>query len=137
MIAISVLIDSNVFIAYYNARDENHEKAKNIISDIISGKYGKSFSSDYIFDESTTVCLMRTKSLEATKKLGEYLFNSEITLLRVTEIIFANAWKIFCGSGKMSFTDCTNVSFLKTYGISHLATFDKEFKKQGMNIIDN
>lgn len=138
MIEISIFIDSNIFIAYYNERDENHPTAKKILNDIISGKYGKPFISDYIFDEVVTVCLLRTKSMELTKKLGEYLLNSEFTMLKVTDTIFINAWRFFSTFGRMSFTDCTNVSFLKTYRITYIATFDKQFKKiSGMKVVEN
>lgn len=131
---ITIFVDSNIFVSYYNSRDVNHEKAKKIIEDIISGKHGKAFASDYVFDESVTVCLIRTKSLETAKKLGEYMLKSEISLLKVTETIFRTAWQLF--SPKLSFTDCTNIAFLKTYGIDSIATFDKEFKKHA-KVVDS
>jgi len=121
-------------VSYYNTRDSNHEKAKKIISDIITGKYGKAFTSDYVFDEAVTVCLIRTKSLKAARKLGEHLLKSEISLLKVTETVFRTAWKLF--SVKLSFTDWTNASFLKTYGIDCIATFDREFRKHA-KVVDN
>ena len=111
----------------------NHEKAKKIIVDVISGKYGKAFTSDYVFDEAVTVCLIRTKFLESAKKLGEYMIKSEISVLKVTETIFRLAWQLF--SAKLSFTDWTNISFLKAYRIDCIATFDKEFKNH-VKVVD-
>ena len=106
------------------------------MKEIISEKYGKPFTSDYIFDESVSVCYLRTKSMELSKKLGEHILDSEIIFLKVEKTVFMEAWEIFLRN-KMSFTDCTNVSFLKLYGIAHIATFDKEFKKiKGISVVN-
>lgn len=134
MIEITIFVDTNVFVSYYNSRDVNHEKARKIIADTISNKYGKAFTSDYVFDEAVTVCLIRTKSLEKARELGDYLMKSEISLLKVTETVFRVAWQLF--SSRLSFTDCTNIAFLKTYGIDYIATLDKEFKRHA-KVVDS
>jgi len=134
VIEITIFVDTNVFVSYYNSRDVNHEKARKIIADTISNKYGKAFTSDYVFDEAVTVCLIRTKSLEKARELGDYLMKSEISLLKVTETVFRVAWQLF--SSRLSFTDCTNIAFLKTYGIDYIATLDKEFKRHA-KVVDS
>lgn len=49
----------------------------------MEGYYGNVFTSDYIFDESVTVTLVRTKEIKRAIALGEYILNSEINLLSV------------------------------------------------------
>ena len=62
--------------------------------------------------------------------------NTKIKFLKVTQSVFSDAWELFFDH-KLSFTDCTNVSFLKLYRIEHVATFDKQFKKiKGINVVD-
>jgi len=42
-----------MFVAYFNLKDENHEKSLPLIEDIARDKYGTVFTSDYIIDEVT------------------------------------------------------------------------------------
>jgi len=136
---MTVFIDSSVFVAYGNLDDFHHEKSKNIIEDIVSKKYGKYFTSDYVFDESVTVALVRTKDLDKAVELGKVILESEVALLTVNDIIFKEAWRLFEieNRQKMSFTDLTNIALMKTYGIKHIASFDKAFKKvKGMLVVD-
>lgn len=129
VINISVLIDSSVLVAFANEADQNHNKGINIVGAILSGKYGSPVISDYIFSETVTVCLARTKSIDKTKSFGEYLLTSEAILVRVNDVLFNEAWKIFCKSSKLSFTDATNLTLITNLGITHLATFDKNLAK--------
>ena len=129
VIEISVFIDSSILVAYANKDDQNHAESEKIIGEIFSGKYGKPVISDYIFDEVVTVCLARTKSIEITKRVGNYLLNSQVILLKIDDDAFDEAWNIFSKSGKLSFTDCATIALMKIVGISYLATFDKELSK--------
>lgn len=133
MVEISVFIDSSILVAYANKDDQNHAESEKIIKEMFSDKYGKPVISDYIFDEVVTVCLARTKSIEITKTLGNYLLNSQIILLRIDDNSFDEAWDIFSKSGKLSFTDCTAIALMKTIGIPYLATFDKELSKAAIS----
>jgi len=65
---MAIFIDTNIFVAFYNEADENHSKAKKIITDIAEGKYGKALTSDYVFDEAVTVILARTKDQNGITK---------------------------------------------------------------------
>ncbi len=125
---MTVFIDTSVFVAYYNKRDVHHERAVSILKEIDAGKHGKVFTSDYVFDEAVTVVLVRTKSVEKAIKLGEHLLKSDIDLLKVNSYVFREAWDLF-KKVKMSFTDCTNIVFMKIFGIGKIATFDEGFKK--------
>ena len=137
MIRISIFIDTNILVSYFNKRDENHKKAEKLLEDIFEKKkYGDPITSDYVFDESVNICTLRTKSKELSIKLGDMIFNS-IPMLNVTIPIFQMSWELF-KKVKMSFTDCTNIILVLTYGIKNIATFDKEFKRiNNINVVDN
>ncbi len=132
-----IFIDTNIFVSFSNEDDHNHNKAKKIISDIASGKYGAPVTSDYIFDEALTVMLTKTKSIESAIKIGEYILTYVIIAV-VNDIIINKAWEMFKKDNreKMSFTDCTNRVFVENFGIKNIATLDAAFKRiKTINVI--
>ena len=133
---MAIFIDSSLFCAYANLDDIHHKKSVNIIKSIVSNKYGKAITSDYIFDESVTVA-MRKANKSAAIGLGNSIIGSEVFLIKVDEIVFQRAWKIFRKTKNMSFTDCTNIAFMRVFGIERIATFDKAFKSiKGIEVVD-
>ena len=122
-----IFLDTSVLVAYIVNKDSNHEKAVRLIDDIIAGKYGSTVTSDYVFDETVTVVLVRTKSLESAITSGQ-LIKESMDILSVNDIVFENAWKLFKNqeSARFSFTDCTILSLISANHIENLATFDKE-----------
>lgn len=132
-----ILLDSSFLVAVEVENDQNHEKAKNMIGEIISGMYGPIIISDYIFDETVTVTFLKTKNLKKAIFVGENLKLST-KILKIDESLFWAAWNIFKEqkNTKLSFTDCTNISLLDSRKIKNIATFDKDFKLiKGLNIV--
>src|SRR3989344_72793 len=110
-------------------KDQNHQQAVKIRDDIIRGKFGKLFISDYIFDETVTVTLGRTKDIKKVIFIGEHLKASS-KIFKVDEKIFRKAWTIFKEQKEtyFSFTDCTTIGIMDENDITNIATFDKEFR---------
>lgn len=133
-----IILDTSFIVAFYNTRDENHQKAVGLMQDIINGKYGRLYVTDYIFDEIVTVIFIRLKNLSKTVKIGEIIKKST-ELLEVERPDFENAWEFF-KKQKMttfSFTDCTTLEIMKRKDINNIATFDKDFKKiKEVNVIE-
>lgn len=111
-------------------KDTNHEKAVSIMEEIISGKHGNAITSEYIFDETVTVVLVRSKSLESAVKAGN-LIKASIPVLGVDSNIFEASWNRFRNQNdtRFSFTDCTIIEIVETNHIDKLATFDREFER--------
>lgn len=132
-----ILLDTSFIVSYNNERDENHERALRVMNDITSNKYGEAAITDYIFDESMTVLLVRLKELNRVVRIGEKL--NELTMQTVGNAIFEIAWSLFRNqkTNKLSFTDCTTIACMQEMNIPLLATFDQEFKKiEGIAVID-
>jgi len=132
-----IFLDSSFIIALKVEEDQHHERALEISKDIGNGKYGDSFISDYIFDESITVIFSRAKNLMQAIRAGDEMFSS-FQFLKMEDNCFKNAWKIFKSqkSPAFSFTDCTILAMMENKNISNLATFDKDFKKiEGINVL--
>ena len=125
---MSVFIDASVFCAFANERDVHHEKAVQIVDDIIRGKHGKHVTTDYIFDEIIAVTMRRTNR-EIAKEFGTNLLNSEVFIAKIDSGTFQKAWEFFKNTENFNFTDCTILAFMDSFGMKTLATFDNEFQK--------
>jgi len=133
---MSIFIDSNIFIAFANKRDKNHERALQLMDDVRRGKFGRAYTSDYIFDEAVTVALIRTRRPDIAVKVGKLILGSAregipriARMITVDERIFLKAWENF-QSGRfkgLSFTDHTILAQIKEYGIDMLLSFDTDF----------
>lgn len=133
-----ILIDSSVLVAYGREEDPDHKRAEDLIGKIKTGAYGEARITDYIFDETVTVLLYKSKSLVKTVEFGDGL-RDVIPVLETGNIAFETAWQIFKvqKNTKLSFTDCTIFAMAHLEGIRNIATFDSDFKKiQGFNIVD-
>lgn len=132
-----IFLDSSFIVAFEVKKDENHENAVKMSEDIIKGKLGEVFISDYIFDETVTVTLNKTKDLEKAVLVGESLISS-FEILKLEEETLKKAWQIFKEQKEtlFSFTDCTIIALMQEKGIKNLATFDEDFKKiKEINVI--
>ncbi len=131
-----MILDTSFLIAYCNIRDFHHDKSIKLMSDIISGKYGRIYITDYIFSEIATVLSIRFNDLSKTIIFCELI--KDIAMIKINNRIFEEAWKIFKKQKKtkLSFTDCTIIATMKSEGIQNIATFDEDFKEiEGINVI--
>ena len=125
-----IFLDSSFLIAADISEDGHHLRSTEILNDIVQGKYGTVFVSDYVFDEAVTYILSKTKNLDRSIRLGEAI-NSSWELLKLSEEEFNQAWEVFKKQNKttLSFTDCTILVLMRKNKIRNIATFDKEFGK--------
>lgn len=108
-------------------KDSNHEKAVLLMEEIIKGKYGSAITSEYIFDETVTVILVRSKSLESAAMSGE-MIKKYMLILEVSSSVFEDSWDRFQRqqTTKFRFTDCTTLELVEANHVENLATFDRE-----------
>ncbi len=131
-----IFIDANVFLAYANENDVHHKAAVRLWDDIVLGKYGRAFMSDYVFSEVVGVALRRRGKTEA-ETLGNHILKSVFTFY-VDESVFVPAWEEFSSSTlPLSFVDWMHVIIMMSSQIEHIATFDKAFKEvKGITVVD-
>jgi predicted nucleic acid-binding protein len=133
-----ILLDTSFIVAFYNTRDENHQKAVRVMEEIVKEKYGEVLITDYIFDESITVIFIRLKSLSKAVKIGEAIIKSA-EIVEIGKSLFDKAWKMFKRQKKtkFSFTDCTTIAVMEDKSIKNIATFDEDFKKiKWINVVE-
>lgn len=129
---MSIIIDTGLFVAFHDKKDQNHERATQLIEGVATGDYGLPYTSDYIFDEAVTLARIRTGRQEIAESLGKMILGEGnpkfLVMLRVNEQTFREAWRIFRKSDKkLSFTDCTTIVLSRIYGTSSVMSFDSDF----------
>jgi len=127
---MSAFIDTGVFVAARNKRDINHEKAVNLLREALKGKYGRIYTSDYIFDEAVAVALVRTRKPDIAIDIGNFILSSKkLRILHVDKLVFMDAWRIFKKyvNKKLSFTDAVSIALMRRYNIDYIMSFDKHF----------
>lgn len=132
-----ILLDSSLIIAYSNEVDDNHPRAVKIMEKIDADEFGMGIITDYIFDESVTVTMVRSGNVAKARKLGDSLLDS-LFLIRIDEESFDLAWEIFGKQSglNLSFTDCTIIAVCRSWGIPNIGTFDGGFRSiKGFNLI--
>lgn len=133
-----ILLDTSFVVAYYNTRDEHHEKAKEIMQKLKVNMLGECCITDYIFDECMTVILLRLKDIKKATEIGNDLL-ALTKIIYMDENLFQFTRQIFKEQQKtkLSFTDCSSIALLKDRNMQGIITFDTEFGKVGrINIIN-
>ena len=127
-----VFLDTGFILAIRNSDDNNHVKATDIMKECLSGKFGRIIVSNFVFDESVTLTLVRTHNKNLVKDIGNYIFNSpRINLLHLSETEFLATWELFLKyfEKRLSFTDCSILVMTKLFESNvYIATFDNHFK---------
>ena len=124
-----IFLDTSFLVAYIVEKDTNHEKAVSLMKEIVQGEHGSAITSEYVFEETVTVVLVRSRSLESAVKTGDIIKES-IPVLDVGNNVFEASWKRFRNqkNTKLSFTDCTILEMVESNHLDKLATFDREFE---------
>lgn len=127
-----IILDTSFIISYFNTRDQNHSKAAKLMKQMQEPLC----LTDYIFDETVTVSLIRLKSIEKASKIGDIL--KSLRIIDVEKSGFDKAWDLFCKQKDttLSFTDCTTISIMQENYIEKIATFDEDFYKiKGITVV--
>lgn len=132
---MSVFIDTGIFVAFHNTKDANHDRAMELIERAVSGAFGLLYTSDYVFDESVTTALTRTRRQPIALNVGRMILGELkeippfLVKLRVDESTFKEAWQLFAKHTErgLSFTDCTSIALMRAKGIESVMSFDGDF----------
>jgi predicted nucleic acid-binding protein len=129
---VVVFLDTGFILAIRNSDDNNHAKATKIMKECLSGKFGRIIVSNFVFDETVTLTLVRTHNKNLVMDIGNYIFNSpRIHLLHLSETEFLATWEMFLKYFEkgLSFTDCSILVMAKLFENNvFIATFDSHFK---------
>ncbi|MHB8584874.1 MAG: type II toxin-antitoxin system VapC family toxin [Thermoplasmatota archaeon] len=131
---MTVFIDSGIFVGALNPRDRRHSETAKALEATLRGRYGRAYTSDYVYDETVTLVRARSQSFQTASAaidliLGRSTRPRAIDLLIVTGPIFRQAVEIFdtYDDKTLSFTDATSIAFLRHRKWDQILSFDSDF----------
>ncbi|TAN48834.1 MAG: PIN domain-containing protein [Methylococcaceae bacterium] len=123
------LVDTSAWFAYVNRNDPDHARIRNVFRTFS----GRLITSNFIFDETVTLCLYRMGH-KIAMIAGEILLDSSaVDLVRLTQEDERKAWTLFLSrpDKTYSFTDCTSFVLMKRLGLQQAIALDADFQQEG------
>ena len=132
-----LFVDTTFWVARFNRRDKHHREAAALFHELSEGKWGnfRLVTSDYVFDETVTAVLARTRNHAIAERVGRAVRDSEaVRLAYIGPAGFEAAWVLFTerADKEWSFTDCTSFVLMEREGLRKALSFDENFKQAGL-----
>ncbi|MHA1380449.1 MAG: type II toxin-antitoxin system VapC family toxin [Candidatus Helarchaeota archaeon] len=137
---MGIFLDTGFYLGLIHPKDVNHERSKQLLDELKTGKFGQIYTSNLIMTESVTLVAIRTKKHpKAMKRIKElFIDDFQIAILLRSDLeIEKKTWEIFLKINKetntveksktISFTDCSNISLCRHYNIDNIISFDSHF----------
>ncbi|MCL4393138.1 PIN domain-containing protein [Patescibacteria group bacterium] len=125
-----IFIDSDIFIALAKNDDSNHNKALAILNKYFNETIFT--TSNYVISEVITVLSMQLGHNRAVDFINTIKSSDSMFSIQwVDDKIESLAIEIFKKqtSKNTSFTDCTNMAFIKMLGLDGIFSFDSVYRK--------
>lgn len=131
---MSVFVDTGVLYAHHDKDASRHAIGLRALNGVLqSPKYGRVLTSDYIYDEVTTLTHRRTGRVSDAIKIGRRIrgegYPDAIELLHSSPTLFDNAISAYeqYADHELSFTDAMTVAMVDYHEIDTVLSFDDEF----------
>lgn len=131
---MSIFVDTGVFYAHHDTDANRHEDAVAGFEELLDGRYGQPYTSDYVLDETVTLTRVRTGSFDAAdtvagRILGEDPFPDVFETIDVGPDDVRGALETFrrYDDHDLSFTDATILQLCDSRGIDAVLSFDDDF----------
>ncbi|MEM7481050.1 MAG: PIN domain-containing protein [Acidobacteriota bacterium] len=128
-----LFVDTSVWFAYVNRRDPDHAS----VCELIRSFEGRLMTSNYVFDETVTLCRMRLGH-PIGQRVGTVLRDpSSVEQIRLTVADEMAAWILFKerSDKHYSFTDCTSFVLLRRLRLVRVAALDADFRREGFTLL--
>ena len=130
-----IFLDTGFYFAILFAKDENHNRAQELLLEITEKKYGAIFTSDFVLDESMTLVNSRTKGMRKVllgKMTSLFIGPQPIAnLIMIQKSMLNNIIKIQLKytepSRVISFTDASNIFLCQKFRIENIISFDDHY----------
>ena len=128
-----LFVDTSVWFAFVN-RDDSR---RSTVGKLIRSFDGRLVTSNFVFDETVTLCRMRLGHAVA-KDLGDALLSGDVAdLLRALPEDEVAAWSLLRDRADQpyGFTDCVSFAMMRRLGIGAAATLDEDFRREGFEVL--
>jgi predicted nucleic acid-binding protein len=132
----SVFVDTSAFVALLNPGEEEHERARAVLSTLLAEGVAL-FTSNYVFAETYTALMVRVGREEAIEWGRRFRAGGAIGLVRVDEDIEEDAWKILedHDDKRWSYVDATSFALIERDGTSEAFALDGHFRQRGLGVV--
>jgi predicted nucleic acid-binding protein len=131
-IAYDILVDSDVFVGLLYEDDAHHERATELFAESQADEKVL-VTTSYVVAETATV-LSHRSGQDAARAFLRLV--KTIPTLFITEDLHTESLEVFAQQAKRgtSVVDCSNIVVMRRFGIPHIFSFDKFYRKaQGQN----
>jgi len=128
-----LFVDTSAWFAFANRKDPQHAN----VGDALNRFPGRVVTSNFIFDETVSLCLYRLGH-QAARAVGSVLMDpDEVDLIRVTAADEHAAWELFSNRAdqRYSFTDCTSFIVMRRLGLPKALALDADFRSEGFAVV--
>ena len=126
-------VDTSAWFAYANRLDPDHTRIRTVLRTF----QGRLVTSNFIFDETVTLCLYRLGHQVAATVGAVLLDPTVVDLLRLTLDDEQRAWALFLArpDKTYSYTDCTSFVLMRRLSIQHAIALDADFQREGFVLL--
>jgi len=128
-----LFVDTSAWFAFANRQDPQHAN----VGDVLNGFSGRVVTSNFIFDETVSLCLYRLGH-HVARAVGSVLMDpNEVDLVRVTAEDEHAAWELFSNRSdqRYSFTDCTSFVVMRRLALPKALALDSDFSAEGFSVV--
>ena len=126
---MSIFVDTGVWYAQQHEAAGRHDVATDALREVLTGRLGTIYTSDYVHDEAVTLVRARTGQYGAAKRVSDRILGGEspVSLLYVGERRLKESLETFerYSDHEFSFTDA--VTLLEARGVDSVLSFDDDF----------
>ena len=133
--ATPLFIDTGAFFAYYNDRDEHHDRARAVFQGIQAGRlpYSPLYTTRFVLGELTTLLLYKIDHQTASRALRDIRDASSFNIERADEAVFEKAHNEFDRYDDQAITlvDHLTAVLARERDTEHVFAFDSDFQTLG------
>ena len=131
---MTVFVDTGLFYAVQGTGTARHETAKEALSTVLEGPYGRALTTNYIVEEAATLVRSRSGDVTQAKRvidriLGRGSYPDVFELHHVDPSLFRRGIETVerYDDHELSLTDATTIALVESANIDHVLAFDDDF----------
>ena len=124
-----LFVDTSAWFAFTNRADPDHKA----VAALLDAFKGRLVTSNFVFDETVTLCLYRLGHAAAERVGQVRLYSNQVDLVRVAPEDETAAWQLFRerADKQYSFTDCASFALMRRLDLKTAAALDDDFAGEG------
>lgn len=121
------LLDTNVLFASASARDEYHDRARELVRGIDHGDLPKAIVTNYVVAETLNLSGEKLGADVANQMLDRLIEGAHFEIAHAPKADFNASQALFRQYGGLSFVDSTIAAYMDREDVEYLYSFDDDF----------